>query len=69
MNARRTGRITPNFGEAVNATSYGSQCRAMHLLAVTHNIMTLLPMKRFLTDKIYPLFYPVFGKITGNEAG
>ena len=42
--------IKRNLGEAVNATSYGSQCPAMRLLAVTHNIMILLPRKRFSTE-------------------
>lgn len=34
--------IKRNLGEAVNATTYWSQCRAMRLRAVTHNIMVLL---------------------------
>lgn len=34
--------IKRNLGDAVNATNYWSQSRAMRLLAVTHNIMILL---------------------------
>ena len=34
--------IKRNSGDAVNATGYWCQCRAMHLLVVTHNIMGLL---------------------------
>ena len=44
--------IKRNLGEAVNATSYWSQCRAMHLLAITHNIMILLSMQRFSTEHV-----------------
>jgi len=35
--------IKRNLGDSVNARNYHSQCRALRLLAITHNIMVLLP--------------------------
>jgi len=42
--------IKRNLGDAVNATNYWSQCRALNLLAVTHNVMVGLRLKRFSTE-------------------
>ena len=43
--------IKRNLGDTVNATNYWSQSRAMRLLAVTHNIMILLRIRRFSTEQ------------------
>ncbi len=42
--------IKRNLTHAVAAQTYWSQCRAMLLLAVTHNIMILLGLRRFSTE-------------------
>jgi len=56
--------IKRRLGDAVNATTYWAQCRALNLLAVTHNIMILLPVQRafrrsrtgtFVEEKLSPL--------------
>jgi len=43
--------IKRNLGESVNATNYHSQCRALRLLAITHNIMILLRSMSFSTEQ------------------
>ncbi|MEM9348397.1 MAG: transposase [Planctomycetota bacterium] len=52
--------IKRNLGDAVNATGYWSQSRSLHLLAVTHNIMILLQIKRFSTEHTYLFFLILF---------
>jgi hypothetical protein len=41
--------IKRNLGSALNGRSYWSQCREMMLLAITHNIMIVMPAELFYT--------------------
>jgi hypothetical protein len=43
--------IKRRLGDSLNAVSYWTQCRALHLLAVTHNVMIALPTERFSTEQ------------------
>jgi len=51
--------IKRNFGEAVYARSYWSQCREMMLMVLTHNIAVVLLVKElFYRAYLTPLFPP-----------
>ena len=39
--------IKPNLGSALHGGSYWSQCRELMLLAITHNIMIVMPTEQF----------------------
>ncbi|MDP6634131.1 MAG: hypothetical protein QGG42_04495, partial [Phycisphaerae bacterium] len=39
--------IKRNLGSALNGRSYWSQCRELMLLAITHNIMIIMPAELF----------------------
>jgi hypothetical protein len=43
--------IKRRLGDSVNAQHYWSQCRALNLLAITHNVMILWPPTRFSTEQ------------------
>jgi len=43
--------IKRNLSDTVNATNYWSQCRALHMLAVAHNILVMLPSWTFSTER------------------
>ena len=43
-------------GSFCKGKTYWSRCRELHLMALTHNIMILLPMQTFLKSLNVPLF-------------
>lgn len=43
--------IKRRLGESLNAVGYWAQCRALHLLAVTHNVMIALSTEGFSTEQ------------------
>ncbi len=48
--------IKRNLGSALHGRSYWSQCRELMLLAITHNIMIVMPVELFYRAVLTPLF-------------
>ena len=49
--------IKRNLGSALGGRSYWAQCRELMLLAITHNIMIVIPVELFYRAVLTPLFW------------